>query len=406
MVARVVRMDGYQDSQQGDRRAPRVLILCAVDFTARRFLAPLARYLADRGLDVRVACAPGPDWEALQAEGLRMVRLPIARSWNVVSHLLTIWRLRACLKKHQVDILHVHTPVAGLLGRLVGRWVGVPLILYTAHGFYFHDRMGAWARRFHVLLERLGARFHDHLFLVSEEDAKAAEKYGIERPARTTVVRNGVSSQQLVPEVLVHAGLDRRAELGIPPEVPVVTMVGRLTREKGQVEFLRAARRILQRIPEAHFLVVGGTLASERDRIRRRIERMAADPRLAGHVHLLGFREDVPELLAASTLFVLPSWREGLPVSVLEAMMLGLPVVATNIRGCREAVVDGSTGLLVEPGSSEDLAGAVVYLLEHREIARRLGSGGRRRALELYDIASHLESQWNVYRRLIGEHLR
>src|SRR5690606_11172721 len=157
------------------------------------------------------------------------------------------------------------------------------------------------------------------------------------------------------------------------------------------------------RVPDVHFVIVGGVLSSERDRVQRHVRRIADEPCLRGRVHLLGFREDVPELLAASDLFVLPSWREGLPVSVIEAMMVGLPVVATNVRGCREAVRDGTTGLLVPLRDGRNLAGAITYLLRHRDIAMRLGSGGRRRAQDSYEEAPHLEIQWNVYQRLIRE---
>lgn len=387
------------------KQVPRVLILCAVDFTVRRFLAPLARMLTASGCDVRVACTPGDYWASLCDDGLQMVRLPMARSWNVASHLLTAVRLFFYLRREKIDVLHVHTPVAGLIGRIVGRLAGVPVILYTAHGFYFHERMGGLGRRFHILLEKLGAKFHDHLFLVSEEDATTAEDLRIEAPVRTTVIHNGVNAQTLMPELLAASRPRVRGELGIPEDAPVAIMVGRLTREKGPIEFLRAARRVLKHHPGAHFILVGGVLRSERDRIARRIGRMAGEGKLKGRVHLLGFREDVPELLAASDLFVLPSWREGLPVSIIEAMMVGLPVVATNIRGCREAVVDGTTGLLVEPRDARNLAGAISYMLGHGEIAHRLGSGGRRRAQDRYDLQLHLEVQWAVYKRLMKERL-
>jgi glycosyltransferase involved in cell wall biosynthesis len=398
-------MNPYGAQAEKGRAVPRVLIFCAVDFTVRRFLTPLARTLSNSGCDVRIACTPGPYWDGLVSDGFRMVRLPMARSWNLLSHLLTAVRLFRHLKREKIDILHVHTPVAGLLGRIVGRLAGVPVILYTAHGFYFHENMRPLARRLHVLLEKIGARFHDHLFLVSEEDAKAAEALGIEAPARTTIIRNGVKAAELMPELLAGSRPRLREELGIPPDAPVVIMVGRLTREKGPVDLLRAARRVVRRVPDVHFVIVGGVLSSERDRVQRHVRRIADEPRLRGRVHLLGFREDVPELLAASDLFVLPSWREGLPVSVIEAMMVGLPVVATNVRGCREAVRDGTTGLLVPLRDGRNLAGAITYLLRHRDIATRLGSGGRRRAQDSYEEAPHLEVQWNVYQRLIRERL-
>lgn len=382
---------------------PRVLQLCAVDFTVRQFLAPLALHLQSQGLSVRVACTKGPYWEELKSWGLEMVPLRIARSANVLSHVWSALRLFVHLKRRPVDILHVHTPVAALIGRLVGRLAGVPTIIYTAHGFYFHDRMPRWKYRAHVLMEKLAAKFHDHLFCVSEEDARSAERLGIEHSSRITVVRNGADPERYLLEVRQRARAAIRAELGIPADAPVVTIMGRMTREKGYLEFFQAARLVHQEIPGAHFLAVGDVLKSDRDRIRREIEKLANHRELDGQTHLVGLRTDVPELLAASDLFVLPSHREGLPVSIIEAMMMELPVVATNIRGCREEVVDGSTGFLVPVESVKDLAGAVRYLLQHPEVARKMGAAGRRRALELYTLRATLEIQWQVYRKIIAE---
>lgn len=384
---------------------PKVLIMCAVDFTVRQFLMPLAIHLKAQGCDVSVACTPGEYWDELKGRGLKMVPLPLARNMNVLSHLVTAMRLRAYIKKHQPDIIHVHTPIAGLIGRIVGRMMKVPLIIYTAHGFYFHDRMPGWKYRAHVMLEKFAGKFHDALFCVSQEDADAAERLGIERPSRITLVRNGVEPNEFLPTLLLSRRSAKREELGIPEEAPVVIFVGRMTREKGILEFLQAARDVREKVPEAHFLVAGGILPSERDRVRKEVDRLANEPSLKGRMHLLGFRSDVAELLAASDLFCLPSYREGLPVSVIEAMMIGLPVIATNIRGCREAVMNGTTGLLVEPRNERDLAGAMTFLLTHADIAKRLGAAGQHRAEEFYTLRRHLDVQWDTYRRLMAEKL-
>src|SRR5690606_21078602 len=151
-----------------------------------------ALYLQSNGCEVRVACTKGPYWEELKSWGLNMVPMRIARSANLLSHLLSIFRLKRYLKKHPVDILHVHTPIAALVGRIAGRMAGVPTIIYTSPGFCFHDRMNPWKYRLHVWLETFAARYHDSLFCVSEEDARTAARLGIDVPSRIYVVRNGV----------------------------------------------------------------------------------------------------------------------------------------------------------------------------------------------------------------------
>ncbi len=381
------------------------MILCAVDFTVRQFLAPLGSMLSGRGLDVCVACTPGPYWEELRGRGLRMVPLRIARSWNVVSHLFSWLRLVWLLRKLRIEVLHVHTPVAALIGRTAAWVARVPVVVYTAHGFTFHDGMPKWKYGVHMLIERFGALFHDALCCVSEEDARTAELVRIETPSRIHVTPNGVDAGLFHRAVSLQSGEAVRAELGIPKDAGVIAITGRITREKGFVEFLEAAEIIAREDDNARFLIVGERLPSDRDNIGKLLRAKADSGILKGRVIFTGFRDDIPAVLAASTIFCLPSWREGLPVSVLEAMMMELPVVASRVRGCREAVVDGSTGFLVEPRNAEHIAGACLHLLKRPDTARKMGQAGRRRAESLYRIDAALDRQWRLYRNLLGPRL-
>jgi glycosyltransferase involved in cell wall biosynthesis len=179
--------------------------------------------------------------------------------------------------------------------------------------------------------------------------------------------------------------------------------MGRMVREKGYGEFFAAARGLAQRFPAVHFLVIGDTVVSEHDDAKAEIVRAASVPELNDRVHFTGLRRDIPELLAATDVFVLPSHREGMPVSILEAMMMSLPVVATRIRGCREEVVDGETGFLVRAGNAEELEGAIAHLLAHPERARTMGEAGRERALDLFEEGRVMENQLAIYRRVLSE---
>ncbi|MCB2156687.1 glycosyltransferase family 4 protein [bacterium] len=390
-----------------ETRAPRILQLCAVDFTVRQFLAPLALDLQNQHkCEVDVACTPGPHWDELKSWGLNMIPLKIARSRNLISHIFSAFRLFFLLKKKKYDIVHVHTPIASYIARPVARLAGVNTIIYTAHGFYFHDRMPKRKRFFHILLEKLAAKFHDYLFCVSGEDALAAERLKIDAPSHIYTIRNGVDVAKYDRNLVKWKGPERRKELGIPEEAPVITIIGRMTAEKGFFEFLQAAPIIREEFPDAHFLIIGDTLSSERDRIKRKLQKLAEVPELQGHVHMVGLRSDVPDLLAASTVFTLPSHREGLPVSIIEAMMMGLPVVATRIRGCREEIQDGASGFLVDVGKADELADAVKYLLRHPDTATKMGASGRRRALDIYGLEPVLSAQWSVYERIIRERVK
>ncbi|MDX2176236.1 MAG: glycosyltransferase family 4 protein [Candidatus Sumerlaeia bacterium] len=372
-----------------------------MDFTMRQFIAPLALHLKEHGWEVVGACSRGRYWDELEARGLKMVEMPIARSANPLRALPSLWRLSRWLFEVKPHVLHVHTPVAALLGRLAGLFTGVPVVVYTAHGFYFHDQMRPLPRLVYFMMEWLAAPLHTHLFCVSEEDARMAVPKGLGRKGDVFYVSNGVDSRVFNPERadLLEGSAKLREELGIPPNTPVLTTVGRLVRQKGYIELFEAAKLLLERHPQLHILVVGDELQDEPDRARAYLEGAAKAPELAGMVHFTGMREDVPALLALTDIFVQPSYREGLPTAVIEAMMMARPVVATRVRGNREAVRDGETGFLVDLGSVEELAGAVDYLLRNPSTAAEMGAAGRRRALANYELSAVLRKQYNLLRQ-------
>lgn len=330
--------------------------------------------------------------------GVRMVEMPVARSANPLRALASGWRLYRWLKKERPTVLHVHTPVASMIGRFAGWLARVPLIVYTAHGFYFHDRMEEKQYRRHVRLERFFCRFQDALFCVSREDAQTAVRLKLSKRRNTFFVSNGVDPERFNRHRLSHEALAKcRDELGVPDGAPVIAIMGRMVREKGYIEFFQAARHLAPEFPQVRFLVIGDTVTSEHDSAKEEILRHAESRELKGRVHFTGLRRDIPELLAVATIFCLPTYREGMPVSILEAMAMELPVVTTNIRGCREEVLDGRTGFLVEPQDVEQLHGALRTLLRRPGVARRLGQAGRERVLKHFREDVLLDYQAALY---------
>jgi glycosyltransferase involved in cell wall biosynthesis len=277
----------------------------------------------------------------------------------------------------------VHTPVAALIGRVAARIAGIPLVVYTAHGFYFHDQMPRWKRSLFIALERFGGMFTDLLFSQSAEDAAEAVKEGIAPRDRVLAIGNGVDVSRFDP-ASVRAASATRDELGIPADAFVVGLIGRQVREKGIAEFLTAASSLSQRFPQLYFLIVGERLTSdhaggvEEEFVRARTvlgERLVAP----------GLRSDIPQMLSAMDLFCLPSWREGMPRTIIEAMMMGKPVLATDIRGAREEVVPEETGVLVPVRAPDKLAAAIERFVRNPAWGVKLGQAGRQRALVLYD---------------------
>lgn len=361
----------------------KVCQLCAVDFTLKHFLLPLIDGMRNEGWDVVAVCSDGPSVASLRSCGYRIETVPIARSLSPLAALRALVSLTALFHRERFDVLHVHTPVAALVGRIAARLVGIPLVIYTAHGFYFHDEMPWWKRALFVALERFGGRFTDFLLTQSEEDARAAVTERIAPPNHVMAIGNGVDVARFNP-ANVPDQMALKQALGIAADGYVVGMVGRLVHEKGVAEFLEAARRLASRYPQAWFVLVGERLLSDHAgdvEADIRLARAALGDRLV----LTGLRHDIPELMATMDLFCLPSWREGMPRTIIEAMMMGRPVVATDIRGAREEIVPEQTGLLVPTRAPQELAAAISRFIDDPEWGRSLGWAGRVRALLLYD---------------------
>ena len=358
--------------------------LCAVDFTMRHFLLPLMEGMREAGHEVVGLCSDGPLLDEVRQAGFRVETVTIARSYNLLRHIGTYRRLVALFRREGFDIVHVHTPVAALIGRLAAARAGVPRVAYTAHGFYFHERM-SWAKRVvHIALEWLGGRFTHVLFTQASEDAGTVRRLRLTRARVIEAIGNGVDPARFGPPADPAGHRARiRAALGTAEDAVVIMVVGRLVAEKGYPELFEAMAGL-----DAELWVVGDRLESDHaSTIDQSLSRIADDPALARRIRLLGYRRDVADLLRAADIFTLPSHREGMPRSILEAMMCALPVVATDIRGSREEVVPGETGALVPVEDVSALAQALDRLIRDPALRAAQGAAGRSRALATFDEA-------------------
>jgi len=380
----------------------RVLQLCAVDFTVKHFLGDLVEFLEAKGLEVHVGCRRGEFWNDLLARHYRMADLPFTRGANPVANAVALLRLWRYLARHPFDIVHVHTPIVGVLGRLAAKWARVPIRLYTAHGFYFHDEMSPTLRRFCVAVERRAARWGHFVFTQSDEDRQAAIREGIAPPDRIATIGNGIDTERFDP---ARTGAEEqrklREELGLVEDAPTIGIVARVVREKGVFELAEAVAAIRRDLPGVRVVLIGGALPSDRDDSTQAFRERLGELGIAPHFRFAGFRNDVPALMSLCNVYALPSYREGMPRSILEAMAMALPVVATAIRGCREEVVEGETGFLIPPRDSRALAERLRWVLSRSDEARRMGAAGRRRAVEQFDYRLVLARQWTVYEKLM-----
>jgi len=357
----------------------RVCQVTNVDFSLRHFVWPLMRAARARGHEVVGVCAEGPLLDAVRADGFEVAAMPFARSLNPVAQARAFGALRGFFRQRRFDLVHGHMPISGLLARAAGRSAGAGRIAYTGHGFLFNQPGPAWRRQLSLALERAAGRITDVYLTVSEEEAADARRLGI-HPAATGI-GNGRDPAVFRPDPAARA----RLRAALSAEGCVVMGTARLVRHKGWPELLAAMRAL----PDATLWVVGERLASDHGD-RMEAEFAAAQAALGPRLKLMGYREDIPALLAAADIFCLPSHFEGLPMSIIEAMLAGLPVVATDIRGPREQVVDGETGFVVPPGEVEQLAAALARLTADPGLRAAMGEAGRRRAVARYDEAAIL----------------
>lgn len=350
----------------------KILEITNIDFSLRHFLLPLMRGARDRGHEVIGVSADGPLLAVPRAEGFRIEALPLARSLSPRAQWIALWALVALMRAERPDLVHAHMPISGFLARVAARIAGVPRVAYTCHGFLF-NQPGPWPRRaLALMMEWLGGRLTGTYMTVSAEEAADAKRLGIAR--NPVAIGNGRDPKRFRPDPAARTRV--RAELGVPDDRVVVIAVSRLVRHKGYPELLAAMREI-----DGELWVVGERLASDHG---ADMAAAFAGSGLGARLRRLGYREDVAALLAAADIFALPSHFEGLPMSVIEAMFSGLPVVATAIRGPREQVVEAETGFLVPPMRVPELADALSRLTGDAGLRGRMGAAGRARALALY----------------------
>jgi len=350
-----------------------------VDFSLVQFLLPLMRAMRARGHEVIGVCAEGRFLERPRAEGFRIEALSLERSVSPTAHWRAFRELLRLFRAERPDLVHAHMPISGFLARMAAWWAGVPRIAYTGHGFWFNFP-GSWPRSVvGFAMEWLAARVTGTFLTVSEAEASDARRLFIHRKA--IAVGNGRDPARFRSDPTARRRL--RSELGVPDDQVVVLAVSRLVWHKGYPELAVAMRDV----PDAALWVAGERLVSDRG---PDMQALLCSAGLGKRLRLLGHREDVPDLMAAADIFVLPSRFEGLPMSVIEAMLTGLPVIAANVRGPAEQVVHEQTGLLVPPGDASSLTAALQRLSADRALRERMGEAGRVRALERYDEAKVL----------------
>lgn len=316
--------------------------------------------------------------EALDAAGVRFLGL----NRHTRAHFWA-WRpLISLLRKERVDVIHAHKFGSNIWGVVFGRLCGVPVVVTHEHGWGFEGKAKM------VIDRELIARGSNAFIAVSREDRRRMIELERIKPQDAVFVANGI------PALPPPSGRDVRAELGIGADDLVVTTVGFLRRPKAMDVLIEAAAQLAPRFPRLKVLIVGE--GADRPIYEALIEKLG----VGDTVKLLGLRSDVPDLLAETDVSVLSTNSEGSPLSVMEYMDAGLPVVGTRVGGIPDLIDDGVQGLLVEPGDPDGLAQAIGRLLDDPDEARRMGERGRERRRREFDIDVMVRNLENLYLEL------
>ena len=349
---------------------------------------PEYMYSLVKGLDrskyhIVAACpVDGPYFQRLRDLGIETIDLPI-RSL----HLGVLLRLVRIVRKFKIDLIHSHGKGAGIYSRPLGVITRTPVI-HTLHGIHY----GAYnplMRKFYFLIERFLTSLTYKIVNLSESEEKEGLRLGIINKEKSRVIYSGIDLNRF-DKVKINLARKRK-ELGLTGRNIVVGNVARFNLQKGHEYLIKAIPFVLRKYPRTKLLLVGD------GELRGEMESLVGELEIKDNVIFTGFREDIPKILRIMDIFVLPSLWEGLPIVLLEAMACEKPIVATNVIGNKEVIIDGETGFLISPKDPRKLAEKIIFLIENKPLRERLGENGRRRVEKTYPLDRMVKETEEVY---------
>ncbi len=283
----------------------------------------------------------------------------LRRDINPIWDFLALVKLFLLFKKERFDIIHTHTAKAGFLGRIAGWLAGIPRIIYMPHGHVFYGYFGLLMSRVAITVERVVAYTTDKIMVLTELAKRDLIAFKVTTPDKIIVINSGLELENYRESVVDVQS--KKNELQIEEDISVVGVIGRLEPVKGHKYFIEAARMVIEELPKVKFLIVGdGSLRND-------LESQCEELGVLDKCIFTGWKEDVSSILSMLDILVLPSVNEAVGRILIEAGACGVPVVATNVGGVPEIVRDNETGVLVAPGSPEDLARAMIDLLNSED---------------------------------------
>lgn len=316
------------------------------------------------------------------------------RPKNFFYDLWTVFQMGRVLRRVKPDIVHTNAPKAGILGRLAARifWRKAKVV-HTFHGLGFAKEHGEKRFKFFVAVEKFCAKFTDVLVFVSRKNAAEAKQLGIGKGVRTELIRAGVNFNPILPLKFDPAA--KKASLKIPANAKVVLSLSNFKPLKNPLHFVLAAYKVLSQMKNVYFIFTG------EGQLKQTAETLAKNLSIDKQLLFLGWRSDALELLAISDVFASVSLREGLPMSLLEAMSMRIPAVCYNVDGISEVVTDNKTGFLVKPNDINTFADKLKVLLRHAALRERFEAAIDHRDFSEFTSSTMIKKQERLYRSLV-----
>ncbi len=368
--------------------------MTTIDLTAHCFLRSTLQALRDTGHEAALACKFERFREELEQVTDRVYPVEIPRRIRPLQDFRAFVELLKVIRAYRPDILHTYTSKAGLLGRLAAFIMRVPVIVHTIYELPQNSTSSVWTKRFYWALEKLAASWCHHLITISRVNQEQILRERICRSGRLSLIPVGLSLDDYIPK---RSRDEVRHAWDLPKDSIVLGMAGRLEPVKGHSDLLQAFALLAPRYPRLHLVLMGtGYLLPQ-------LEDQVNALGLGQRVHFLGWVEDLVSHMAALDFFVLSSRYEGLGVVLLEALVLGIPVVSTRVGGTQDIVDDGVTGLFSAPNEPTALAQAISRLMDDPEQARRMAQAGREKVLHEYDARKTDRKTIELYHRLFAQ---
>ena len=379
----------------------KIAFLSHLDLNLYLFRLPIMKRLVEEGHEVYAVCPKGDKFDAFSQFGIKAVAYEIERSsLNPLKEIKAIYNIYNAIKPLKLDILHTFTAKPNIYGTIAGKMAKVPTIINLVEGlgsFYIEESVKNRVVR--TMIEKLYQivfTFSDQVVFVNSDDPAYLQSKNCIAPNKITIIKSvGIDTEVFSPDKFDAGRLVAlKRELGVEDKL-IVLMVARAIWDKGIKEFYEAAL-LLTEDKSIQFVLVGDVDKGNPSSVDRSYLE-------AGNVLWLGYRDDIALLTAMSDIYVLPSYREGVPRTLIEAASMAKPIITTDTVGCREVVRDGENGYLIPIKDSQALAQKIAYLAAHPQVRKIMGENGRIRAISEFDIKSVVEQYMKLYDRFEGK---